>query len=488
MKTEHIKIINSDKSSSNLKKNSFKLQTINDFKIISNISHKNQNINFTPNTEKQNKNKVEGDNNKKNINNNFRKKLLFKGLKTETAVNINFENKMKNIDIENRIKKINIEDKTTNIKNGLNIINNENKIKDINNNENKIKNIKNTENIIQKSINTEIIIKSNNNTENIIKKVHNNEIIIKNTNPENKINNINTENNRLNNIQISSNCSFNIKNNINQNLKKENNEILTVPNKHLMSSKISLKKNFDLKDIKEKIIKNDNNNLYSYNSCKKMQKEGLQLPSNKKDNIFPKKDSPIIIKNRQIRDSPKITHNSNVRNNIYSSTYSNFTSQIPLLPLQSKESLLKKDKNSIEEKDEKNNEENEKTFLNDKNNNNINKKRNNEFKLKSAQIHNKNRLQFNKANIIKDDKDIYLSKDILSSTRYIKDEDIIDKPLLYDTQTFNYDKSKGGLENRIAELEYFTKKKLDELVKEIKIFIPIHFNCRIKNYSVDKKI
>ena len=52
---------------------------------------------------------------------------------------------------------------------------------------------------------------------------------------------------------------------------------------------------------------------------------------------------------------------------------------------------------------------------------------------------------------------------------------------------FNVEKKKGNLENRLMELEYFTKKKLDELVKEIKIFIPIHFNSYIKNYSVNKK-
>ena len=111
-----------------------------------------------------------------------------------------------------------------------------------------------------------------------------------------------------------------------------------------------------------------------------------------------------------------------------------------------------------------------------------------EHKLKSAQKQNKRKLKLNKTNIFKDDKEIYLSKDILTSTRYIKDEDIIDKPLLFDMNIFKADKNKGNLENRINELEYFLKKKLDELVKEIKIFIPIHFNSHIRNYTVDKNI
>ena len=91
-----------------------------------------------------------------------------------------------------------------------------------------------------------------------------------------------------------------------------------------------------------------------------------------------------------------------------------------------------------------------------------------------------------RVNALKDDKDIYLSKDTIKNTRYVKDEDIIDEPLILDMNTFKMDQKKGSLENRIIELEYFTKKKLDELVREIKIYIPIHFNSHIRNYSVDK--
>ena len=169
-----------------------------------------------------------------------------------------------------------------------------------------------------------------------------------------------------------------------------------------------------------------------------MQKEGLQLPLNKKNNFPPKKDSPIIIKSRELIDSAKIINSANKKKNIYSSSYINYTSKIPIL--QAKELLLKKtrNKNSNEDNDEKNNEEN----LN-------NKKSSKEPRLQSVNKQRPTKLKINKANIIKDDKDIYLSKDVLTSTRYIKDEDIIDKPLIYDTQVFKFDKKKGNLENRI---------------------------------------
>ena len=389
IKIENTNILNSNHSSVNQKKNSFKYQNTNDFKIINNYTYYN----------KKN-NKGGEDNNKKNLNNNFEKKLLFNGLKTETAININIKN------IENKLQNNNIE-----------------------------------------------------------KRFNNNEI---------------------------TNLSLNIKNNFTQNIKKENIDKISFLNQNeiVNINRINLKKNHDLKDIKEMINKTDNI-LYNYNSNKKLQKEGLQLPSNKKNNINPRKDSPIIIKSSQIKDSDKVIDNN--KNNIYTSSYSNYASKIPLLP--KKDLLLKKtqDNNCIEENEEKKieekkTEENAKFSSFDKKNNNINKNSNKEFKVKSAQKQSKKKLDFNKINKFKDDKEIYLSKDILINTRYIKDENIIDKPLLYDTQVFKFEKNKGTLENRIAELEYFTKKKLDELVKEIKIFIPIHFNSHIKNYSGDKKI
>ena len=60
-----------------------------------------------------------------------------------------------------------------------------------------------------------------------------------------------------------------------------------------------------------------------------------------------------------------------------------------------------------------------------------------------------------------------------------------DVPLIPTYQTnFYSDLSKSPIENRIIEFEFFTKKKFDELVSEIKQFLPIKFNSHIRNYSV----
>jgi hypothetical protein len=76
--------------------------------------------------------------------------------------------------------------------------------------------------------------------------------------------------------------------------------------------------------------------------------------------------------------------------------------------------------------------------------------------------------------------DIFVDKNMINKINYCKDEDIIDKPLLINQTDFKVDNTKGSLENKLLELEYFTKRKLDELVREIKNFIPIHFNAYIK--------
>ena len=85
---------------------------------------------------------------------------------------------------------------------------------------------------------------------------------------------------------------------------------------------------------------------------------------------------------------------------------------------------------------------------------------------------------------IEDNKEIYFDKKIESKINYIKDKDIIDKPLLFNQTNFEIIKERGDVENKILELEFFTKKKFDELVKEIKNFIPIHFNSHLKDYNI----
>ena len=80
-------------------------------------------------------------------------------------------------------------------------------------------------------------------------------------------------------------------------------------------------------------------------------------------------------------------------------------------------------------------------------------------------------------------KEIFYDKKIENEINYVKDKDIIDMPLLSNQAKFEVSREKGDVERKIIELEYFTKKKFDELVKEIKNFIPIHFNSYLKDYN-----
>ena len=103
----------------------------------------------------------------------------------------------------------------------------------------------------------------------------------------------------------------------------------------------------------------------------------------------------------------------------------------------------------------------------------------NNDKIKESQIKYSNRFRTNR-NLQLLNEDIFVNKDDMKKMNYYKDQDIIDKPLLVNQVNFNIQNSKGTIENKLIELEYFTKKKFDELVREIKNFIPIHFNAYIK--------
>ena len=82
------------------------------------------------------------------------------------------------------------------------------------------------------------------------------------------------------------------------------------------------------------------------------------------------------------------------------------------------------------------------------------------------------------------DKELYYDKNIEKGLNYIKDKDIIDEPLISNQENFKLIEEKGGIDKKLLELEFFTKKKFDELVKEIKNFIPIHFNSHLKDYTL----
>ena len=67
----------------------------------------------------------------------------------------------------------------------------------------------------------------------------------------------------------------------------------------------------------------------------------------------------------------------------------------------------------------------------------------------------------------------------------VPDSEIIDIPLIPSNKNYlEIEKNKSVVEKKIIELEFFTKKKFDELVNEIKNFIPIHFNSYIRDYKI----
>ena len=81
-----------------------------------------------------------------------------------------------------------------------------------------------------------------------------------------------------------------------------------------------------------------------------------------------------------------------------------------------------------------------------------------------------------------------MNKTLLDKKRKIlKDINIIDTPLLCNQENFEVSKTAGDFEKKLLHLEFFMKKKLDELVKEIKVYIPIHFNSHVRDYNIIEK-
>ena len=339
---------------------------------------------------------------------------------------------------------------------------NNTKINDINNYSNLIKNTNNIINDI-KGINDTIFNENINNNNNNLNNLSND--IDKNEKKDINNNQINKSNNLSNTL-----IDKNIKNNISINNKKEKNEksIISI-RKFGQNSKIRLKKNFDLKLLKEN-IKEKKYNTLTLNNINK-QNEINQTSLNKINN----------------NNTLEYTQNKTLQNNNSNKTptkYLNYISKTILF--QNKDLIIKNNRN-------KNiniiNTEKDNYYSSfDNNKNNLKKNINNNYFRNNTDKKSKEykpKLNYT-TNIDKDDKDIYLDKDVFKNVRFIKDEEIIDKPLLFYKNDFKIDKNKGILENKIIELEYFTKKRFDELVKEIKNFIPIHFNSHLKDYSLRK--
>ena len=263
--------------------------------------------------------------------------------------------------------------------------------------------------------------------------------------------------------------SININNNFSENEKFENN----VLNKIKQNSKINLKKNFNINSLKDK-------NKYNILNNVKKKNELIQISPNQIN-----RKNPImqhIISNNQEKNNS---------NNASDSKYLNYMSKT--IEFQNKDLLIKTKRNktlNINSNAEKDIGFSSFDWQNNKNNIqkmklNIKDEENKVIKENKQSKESKLKLISKSAN--KNDKNTYIESDTFKKIRLIKDEDIVDKPLLFERNIFKIDKNKGSLECKIIELEYFTKKKFDELVKEIRVFIPIHFNSHLKDYSLFKK-
>ena len=275
---------------------------------------------------------------------------------------------------------------------------------------------------------------------------------------------VNNENNK-NNIE---NADNDIKN-----INKEGNSIKNI---NTIISNEKDNQNTINKDINNKNVKDiDKKNLFSENILKNKKKNETKLKILQKN--LSDFNSPIIIKNI----------NDIIKQNTFTKKddLSNKKISIPKLKNDDIKNFINFNNNFIsQEKDDKNI---FKKYINQRNitNENFRFKNTNYRKFES----NINGLSYDKNIDEENNKEIYLHKDIINKLKCVKDQELIDKPLIIHNKKndFIYDPKKSTIENRIIELEYFTKKKFDELVQEIKLFIPIHFNSHIRNYTLMKK-
>ena len=306
---------------------------------------------------------------------------------------------------------------------------------------------------------------NNTKVEEAINKTNNNNI----KNFENKTNSINA-NDKIKEIKEINNGENNkINNEDNNNLKKNKNADI-----NNIKPKIEIKN----EEIKKLTDSQKEKTLFNYKLKDNMENETLSPKNNK-----PK--TKIIIDNNNFTKTQYIAKN--------------------LSPIDKRKKLSPKS-NRLELAKIENNKENIKREINlsanlkKTNNNNINNiypkfptqnnltkssiqnlKTNKAFNIANTSNLAKSNINFRvKRNHNLFNEDIFVDKDEFKKLNYYHDKDIIDKPLLVNQYNFKLENSKGTIENKLIELEYFTKKKFDELVREIKNFIPIHFNAYVK--------
>ncbi len=241
---------------------------------------------------------------------------------------------------------------------------------------------------------------------------------------------------------------------------------------------ISSKTNLNFEENKSKIIKNELKNESQKNLNNSLKEDKLfRIESNYIKLDVPKKKSKKVISESNNYSSPV-----NINKNINIITNNNSTDNNNEINNKIKTEKKVIFRNRIENKRDH-------PFkvlsLNDIhsphnsfNNNNSNYLSYQQLNIKNKENENPNSIYKNQIMVTSND-----SQNKLSNFELVSENDIVDIPLTK-KNNLEIEKNNNKLENKIIELEFFTKKKFDELVKEIKNFIPIHFNSYIKDYSV----
>ena len=352
--------------------------------------------------------------------------------KKTSSKKVNFINQDKLIEKKKSYINGNLTPKVTSSFDNQEYQNKDNKSNDISGNIN----YQNTENNTNKNYNP---VKSNRTLE------------IKEQNKENKMK-LTKENQKINNIEINAEEKINME--IKEVKKEEEDKkvlekINDIPKEKVLLN-YKLKENLDnnalMQNNNKSKIKNNNNT--NNNLTKTQYGDKFMPPISKSKNLSPINNKLKLVKIEKNKEDTKreVTFSANIKNK-----HHNIITKFPTT--QSTES-----KSSIP---------NLKAIKIQENN------------LKESQIKYNNQLRtLRNYNFLNED--IFVNKEDIKKMNYYKDQDIIDKPLIVNQVNIDIQKSKGTIENKLIELEYFTKKKFDELVREIKNFIPIHFNAYIK--------
>ena len=322
------------------------------------------------------------------------------------------------------------------------------------------------------------------------------------------INNLNEINNQdKSNIENRNELTINSINNE----KKINNNNYKSPT---IKERIEIKGKPNIKNEKILNLNNENLNNVEKKEINNINKENIDNRNNKineenkkqileRINIFPKEKSLLNYKLKDNLENNSLTEKNNrYKNKInnYNNSRAHYEYKLKssvsrnknLSPENDKSKLVKIENNKENIRREINLSANVKnkhhniitkysTQFNENKNHIVNLKTVNQpvhiMKESQTKYNNKFRIQ-RSYNLLNED--IFVNKKKIKKINYYKDKDIIDKPLLANQLNFRVDNIKGTLENKLLELEYFTKKKFDELVREIKNFIPIHFNSYVR--------